>query len=717
MNIYISHSVPPATVAKIPDFPLVRFDTGLVVYEEALINGQYLGANWSAMGRPKSREQIWRELSGGAASTRPLRRRQHAFQLQIDGQSLADRWQWIDGREETSDHSGCRQCVVTLRHMLRPITVKVHTRLDDTSFLVRWLEIINTGDRAAAVAEVHPWSGMIWAIGDVRNVPPHVSGPFTLGRFKSTNALVEGGFDWESLPDSALCLETLHGRSGWGCPFFIVKNEATQEALVGHFAWSGNWQLEFFNDHEPARPDARLYLQVGLAGRPPLRILSPGESVSTPAVHVGYLYGDLDACVQASHEHLRQSVIPSLPQGIAHPVGCNHTGYTMNAQITEPQLFEEVDVAADVGCELFIVDAGWFGDATGSWGGLVGDWEESPLLPQGLKPIFERARQKGMLGGLWVEIERIGHASKILKAHPDWQMQRRGEMIPQLDLAKPEVAKHVEDTIIRLVEKLELDCFRLDYNISVGEGSEREQDGFVESTMWRYYEALHGIFDRIRQRFPKLILENCSSGGGRMDLGMMSRFHWTQISDNWAPGPTLKILNGVSLALPPEQCMTLLGAISAGRSDLDFMLRIGLFNHFTVSGIFPTMEERQAAARERWRHAIGLFKNFVRPILSTCRVFHHTPIQRQNEAGEWCVLEYAAANASKAYAGIFRLAGAQSDTFHFRPKGLSVSRRYKVTFDNSGQSRELEGFFLLNSGLQVRVPGGFQSELLLFEAI
>ena len=231
--------------------------------------------------------------------------------------------------------------------------------------------------------------------------------------------------------------------------------------------------------------------------------------------------------MQASHEHLRRSVAPKLPEGLEHPVGCNHTGYTLNAQITEQQLFEEVDVAADVGCELFIVDAGWFGDATHRWGQLVGDWEESPLLPQGLKPVFDRAHEKGMLCGLWVEAERVGGASKIVGAHPDWQMQRRGETIPQLDLAKPEVAQHMEDTIVRLVEKFELDCFRLDYNIRVGEGSEAERDGFVESTMWRYYDALHGIFDRVRQRFPNLILENCSNGGGRMDLGMMSRFHWT----------------------------------------------------------------------------------------------------------------------------------------------------------------------------------------------
>jgi alpha-galactosidase len=741
MDIHISHSAPAATSLEVPGFPLVRFDTGLVVYQEALINGQYLVANGSAMGRPKPREWVWKQLSGGAASVRPLRTRQHAFQLEVDGQLLVDRWEWVDAREAGAGRPGCRESVVVLRHTQRSVTVEVHTRLDDTPFVTRWLTITNTSDQHVAVARVFPWSGQAWeAVGHpwiTTELPARPDALFSLGRFTDTAAGAEGSFDWMPLPSGAYGFETLHGRSGWGAPFFILRNEVTGEALVVHFAWSGNWQVGLFNDFEPARElprDARLYVRVGLAGPAPLRVLEPSESAHTPAVHFGFLFGDLDTCVQALHTHERRSVILPQPADKVHRVEVNHTGYTRNAQITETQLREEMDVAADVGVELFMLDAGWFGEVSDRWFEAVGDWDrESPLLSSGVKAAFDYARSRGMLCGLWVEAERMGLASRLLHHHPDWPMEKRGEKIPNLDLSKPEVAQYAEETIVGLIEKYQLDCFRLDYNISTGEGGEAQRGGYTENISWRYYEAFYGIFDRIRARFPDLLLENCSSGGGRTDLGMLSRFHWTQITDRWSPALTLKIVNGLTMSLPPEQCMTLLGAISDGVADIDFMLQIGLFGHFCVSGIFPTLAEQQTKARKRWRHAIELYKSFVRPMLSTCRMFHHTPIQRQTEPGDWVVLECASQDSAKGYAGIFRLATAteavhpriesnrdrvyRDDAFHLYPQGLDVGRRYRVTYDTSGQSREMDGGALVDLGLRVKVSGAFTSELVLFEAI
>ena len=214
----------------------------------------------------------------------------------------------------------------------------------------------------------------------------------------------------------------------------------------------------------------------------------------------------------------------------------------------------------------------------------------------------------------------------------------------------PEVERHVHDTLIRLIETYELDLLRLDYNILQVAGGEREVTGaadgaFMENTQWRYYDALYRIFDDLHRRYPKLLLENCASGGGRNDLGMLSRFHWTQVSDNWEPQGQLKIFNGTTLALPPEAAMPILGAVSPGVADLDFMLRIGLFGHFCACGSFPSPreihEESLPALAPRDRPLQDLRAPLAgrKPPLPP-----HARHPRKRSPADWCVLELASAD-------------------------------------------------------------------------
>lgn len=736
MSAQVTYSgiTPKYTESEAPDFPILRIDSDRLVYQEALIDGQYLGAHLSAMGRPKTRQKIWEDLNGGAMADRPLRTRQHAFTLEVDGQLLADRWEWGGSRIDGED------TIVTLRHLLRSVTVDVHTRCDGTSFFTRHLVITNNGERPCALSKVAPWSGLTWNVGakkgpddpgniwylDDVELQALADSPFSLGRMTDSSWGMEGTFEWSPVPSGRSGFESVRGKSGFGTPGCFLRNEATGELLVVDMAWSGNWSIELFNDFEPSRRrprfDARAYVEVALAGPAPLRVLEPGESAETPKVHVGALFGDLDAAVQALHQHIRASVAPAQPEGRQHLVELN-TWAGADGTITEGQLYAEIDLAADMGAELFVLDDGWYGEPSSSWGVNVGDFDrESPLLTKGVRAAFDRAREKGMLVGLWVEPERVGLNSKLLANHPDWLMQRRGETVPNLDLSRPEVEEYVEMTISDIIDRYGLDCFRIDYNsiaapgCGVGEGGEVDRDGYAENVMWRYYDALYRIFDHIRAKYPKLLLENCSAGGGRTDLGMMSRFHWTQITDQSSPAPTARIMNGVTMMLPPEMCETLVGS-SAGVADMDFLVRIGMFGHFDFGGIFPSVKESNPSTWERWRHGIALYKAFCRPMLPTSRMFHHTPIQRQTEPGDWIVWECADPAGDRAYVGIFRLLRADRDGYRFRPRGLRPDRTYRVRYDSAGWDREIDGGTLIDYGIHVPIGAALTSELLLIEAV
>ena len=153
------------------------------------------------------------------------------------------------------------------------------------------------------------------------------------------------------------------------------------------------------------------------------------------------------------------------------------------------------------------------------------------------------------------------------------------------------------------------------------------------------------------------------------------------------------------------------------KADLDFQLRVPLFGHWVISGVSPSLKEINPEVKERITNHIKIYKDFIRPMLSTCRVFHHTTVLKGLEPEGWCVLEYVSSDASRGIAGLFRLAGKGNEEYLFRPRGLDISRQYKVTFDNKGKSIKKEGLELEQKGLVIRLGKPLTSELVLFESV
>ncbi len=687
------------------------------MYDEALVDGRWKGRYWSATGFSAV------EATAAALAARadlPL----HAFALNVDGQDLGFGWRLAAAHDAPGERPGTCHAIVELAHVLRPVTVRVHTVLDGGSVLVRWLDITNTGGSPAALVEVVPWGGVLMCLRGSDQIParPHpgpVGHAFSLGRFVDSAWGNEGDFAWHSLAQGTFRLDARRGRAGWPAPFFVVRNEATGEHAIGHLAWSGNWSVAFTYEENLDTGEAWLAWRAEPQAPAPMRLLAPGETITTPAVHLGYLFGGLDEAVQAMHAHMRSSVVPPAPEGRADRVVYNHWSYARH-ELNDAVLRHEIDVACAVGAELFIVDAGWFGDTGTSWVTTVGDWRVGDRLPDGLEPIFSYARGRGLLYGLWMDAERIGPESVIAREHPDWLLRRDGHPVgTALDLTNQAAAAWLEETINRLVDTYDLDLFRLDYNIDVWDGGYRERAGYYENSLWRHYEALYGIFDRLHQRRPTLLLENCSSGGGRTDLGMLRRFHYTWITD-WQLMPrSIKIFNGMTLALPPELCDRNAGVGQDGhlRGDLDTQIRSCMLGHFTLTGIYPPGEPSNPQHISRIQHHVRLYKESIRPWLPTSRMYHHTPVLLGREPEGWCVLELVSSDRRHGAVGIFRLAGVAEPDYLYRPRGLAPGVTYRVTRDNLDLSFHQEGADLSRGGILVRLDRALSSELLLIEAI
>jgi alpha-galactosidase len=694
--------------------PHVRFSSGLTVADEVLWNGRWVNRYWLSTGMIKPEFHLQNERP--TMEKLPV----DAFDLSIENENLIGKWKWIRAEQKPVKNPDGLLVVIELASTTRPVTVKINTLLTGGPVMVRWLEITNTGNKPTAITKVSPWSGMLWSTpGYTERV--NDDSVFEVGYCEYEQWGMEGAWKFEPIINGTKIVSGTRGKSGWGHPTFFVRNKATGEYFVGSLGWSGNWSIHLTGQQDPARKEARLFFSMGPdTVDPVLRTLDPGETAKTPQTHIFPMQAGLDQVIQTLHDHVRRDVIlPPIP-GREYQVESNHRGYIVDHE-NEAGLMREVDLATEVGAELFMIDAGWYGPEPNRWARNVGDWYAGQWLPNDLTPVREYARKKGLLFGLWVEPESVGLASKLRIDHPDWVATRNGGPVAngrQLDLANPAVAKWVESEIVRIIRKYDLDMFRIDYNTTLEEGPNRVKDGFVENTLWRNTEVIYGIFERVHKQFPNLILQNCAGGGGRLDLGMMSHFHNTELSD-WMRAPrSTKILNGMTWILPPEILLRTFGTEvgdHATDGNLDYQLRMVMMSRPIFRGISPSVAEFNPILKKRIRDSMEFYKRTIRPIMVDSRVYHHTPLVPMMSPSPWVVLEYASKDSKRAVVGLFRTSAIGDPVYRFMARGLDPALNYRVTTCNSGKSFDISGAELMNNGIPVRLDADLTSEMLVFE--
>jgi alpha-galactosidase len=710
-------------------FPGVRFTSGLTVCDEELRNGRWVSRYWESSGQIVADIQIDAERQ--QMDTLPV----DAFKLEIEGQDLAGTWKWIKA-EQSEIHAPEGLLVsVELESRVRPIRVKVQTLLNGGPVMVRWIEIVNTGQHPTAVSNVSPWAGQLWHTPNfAEKLQPESEDVYDVGYPQYSQWGYEGAWRFDPVVNETKIISGDRGKSGWGHPTFFARNNATGEWFAASLGWSANWKIRITSKIEKSpvdrtssidRPvnEARLFFDMGPSSVDPvLRVLDPGESVKTPETHILCMKSDLDHVTQALLNHVRRDVLPRPPSEHVFDVEANHRGYIVDHE-TEAGIDREIDMAADIGAETFLIDAGWYGPEPNLWYQNVGDWYAGAWLPNDIQPIREYARKKGMRFGLWVEIEAAGSASKLRKDHPDWILTRNGQPIANgrhLDVGNPVVAKWMESEIARIIRKYDLDVFRIDYNMSTEEDGNQVREGFVENSAWRHVENLYAMFDRLRQQFPGVIFQNCAGGGGRLDWGILRRFDNTELSD-WMREPRgVKILNGMTWVVPPEILLRTFGTEVpdlAGDGDIDSQLRQVQMSLPIFRGIAPSPAELNPALRDQIRAGVDLYKRELRPILRNSVVYHHTPLTPYFSQSPWLVLEYASPDKKRDVATLFRTSNFEDPIYHFVPRGLDASLSYKVTFENRRETAELTGMQLMTDGIPVRLETAGTSEMLLFENV
>ena len=400
--------------------------------------------------------------------------------------------------------------------------------------------------------------------------------------------------------------------TGGDLPVGGVESTDLRFAQVWQVEHNGPWRWEIGEDTDGG--------YVSLSGPTDTdaawtRVLRPGDSFTTVPVTVAVGTGFEDAL--AALTDFRRAARRRHVDNAAMPVVFNDYMNTLNGDPTTEKLIPLIAAAAEVGAEIFCVDAGWYDDS-GHWWDTVGEWEPSATrFPGGLGQVMDAIRGAGMVPGLWLEPEVVGVRSPIADVLPrEAFLQRHGQRIVEhhryhLDLRHPAAVEHLDRVVDRLVEQFGVGFFKFDYNIDPGPGTDHQADS-VGDGLLEHNRAHLAWLDRLLDRHPQLVIENCSSGAMRMDFAMLSRLAMQSTSDqqDFTRFPPIAAAAPISM-LPEQAANWAYPQPEMSDEEVAFCLVTGLLGRFYVSGYLNRMNGDQ---RRMVTNAVETAKSLRRAI-------------------------------------------------------------------------------------------------------
>lgn len=433
---------------------------------------------------------------------------------------------------------------ITLQDSVLHLTVLLrYSIFADCDAILRSTRFINEGDRTVYLERVPSacldMRGQNFTITTLQGSQNHecnvVTQPLAAGKYAV----------------GSVCGKTSHEAQ----PFIMAAGPgATQkygEVYAMQLVYSGNFLAEAEADRM-----GRLRLSVGIHPQDFRWVLEPNAHFDTPEAVLVYSDSGIGTMTRRFHSLYRKHLIRSPYLHCQRPILINNWEATY-FDFTDEKLVAIAKQAHELGIEMLVMDDGWFGKRNSDDSSL-GDWTvNEDKIKCGLKSLVERVNALGMKFGIWLEPEMVSPDSDLYRAHPDWAIQVPGRPIGLsrnqyvLDIARPEVEEYVYGCISRVLHSANIAYVKWDMNRSLADiGSIVLDCEHAGEFYHRYVLALYRLQERMLNEFPNLLLENCCSGGGRFDAGMLyySPQIWT--SDNMDPVQRLQIQEGTAMTYP-----------------------------------------------------------------------------------------------------------------------------------------------------------------------
>ncbi len=496
-------------------------------------------------------------------------------------------------------------------------------------------------------------------------------------------------------------------------------DETHGDVIAGALRWSGSYRLNFQVDET-----GRLYISSGIHPNGAEYTLAGGATFTTPDMVWTYSTQGAGQASRNLHDWARR--FGMYDSSMHCPMLLNSwegAYFSFNTKT----LTDMIDDAAGMGLEMFVLDDGWF--ANGEYArdndkAGLGDWElNEKKIPEGIGYLADYAHAKGLKFGIWIEPEMVNPKSNLYRKHPEWVVVEKGrEAYPArnqllLDLSNPEVQDFVFGVFDRTMQLGDIDYIKWDCNrhvFNVGSSSEKYQANFWVD----YINGLYDVLRRIREKYPKVMLQSCSSGGGRMDYGVLQWANEVWTSDNTDAHSRAFMQYGASLIYPVQILGSHISAIpnhQTGRiiplkfrCDMAATARLGM-------EIQPKLLNDEE--KEYVRKYLAAYKEYRDIVFDGDLYRVSSPYD-----GGYYALAYVSKDKSKAVFFAFCLQyESRSVAPKFRIGGLDGTARYKVTEiapkrkSTWADGKVLGGDFLTSFGLNMDLKQPYQSAVLLLE--
>ncbi len=605
---------------------------------------------------------------------------------------------------------------LTLKDISRPVSVALtYTVYPDTGILKRGAVIENHGKTPLTIESAQ---AATWTLPEGENYRLHTLTGRWAGEWQLQSNKIE--------PGMMQVLESRRGSTSHQVnPWFAIDHEDSSDqehgdVFFGALAWSGSWRIGV-----EETPEHRVRVTGGYNPFDFAYTLAPGESLATPAFYGGYTAKGIGEASRVLHRFERTQILPAGSGLKTRPILYNSWEATEFA-VTEEGQRSLADKAAAMGIERFVMDDGWFGKRNDDHAGL-GDWNVNPRkFPNGLGSLISYVNGLGMSFGLWVEPEMVNPDSDLYRKHPDWAMHFEGRPHTEgrnqllLNLAREDVKEYTFHWLDDLVTNNKISFLKWDYNRNWSEPGWPEAPVDQQKKVWvQYTRNFYEILDRLRAKHPGLEIESCSSGGGRVDLGVLARTEEVWPSDNTEAFDRLRIQRGFTYAYTPHIMMAWVTDVPNmnNRSvSLQYRFLVAMQGSLAVGANLNKMPEADLAGSKRFVAA----DKEIRETVQNGLLYRLTP----ETDNDFIANQYVAADGRQA--AVFAFLHSQqllSPVTPLHVLGLDDRAIYRVRIMARGkepvgtlvEGGSLSGAFLMHHGLDLRLHGDYDSVLCILD--